>query len=208
MGSRLESRRNLIRAVVQLLVDHPFEHLSLQAVADRCGVSLWALRYAFENVDGLFRAAGLHLIETVHAETTYQATDSPSVVEAIHHYAEFVAQLVSGDDYRNLLYFVVRNGRHHPWLVSAYERRVAAPIADRLKQVILDAGRRHGATILLRDEAARRFLKRIETELALCELLPTGSTPAPEDCARALRDIVRETFAATYLFEWDAASAA
>lgn len=208
MGSRPETRRNLICAVVQQLVDHPFEHLSLQAIADRCGVSLWALRYAFENVDGLFRAAGLHLVDTVHARTRYAPPDSASVVEAIQHYAEAVAQLVACEAYRNLLYFVVRNGRHHQWLVSAYERRVAAPIADQLKQLVLEAGQRHGATILLRDESARRFLKRIETELALPELLPAGEPLPPEDCERLLKEIVRETFAATYLFEWDAASAA
>jgi AcrR family transcriptional regulator len=207
MGRRFENRQKVLETVAGHLVDHPFEHLSLQGVADACGISLWALRYNFDNVDRLFRAVATHLMEAVLRQADYVPPRLPAVIDAIVHYAEFVANLVRSPEYRNLLYFVIRNGRHHQWLEAAYDKRIAARLCDMLETAILDAGLRHGVGILLREGAARQFHKRIETEFALSTLLPspTGQLGEPD---KILKEIIRTAFESTYAFEWQAATAA
>jgi AcrR family transcriptional regulator len=190
------------------MIDHPFEQLSLNAIAERSGISLWALRYNFDNVERLFRASAQQLIDAVIDAAIYRAPTAPVVLDAIHDYARFVADLVRGEDYRRLLYLVVRNGRHHEWLRQAYEQRVVGGICGTLGAVIRRSGERHGITVLVRDQAARRFHRRLETELVLPALLPSAIDREPVDVDKLLKEIARETFEATYVFEWGSATAA
>jgi AcrR family transcriptional regulator len=208
MATRHENRRRMLEAVAPHMIDHPFEQLSLNAIAERSGISLWALRYNFDNVERLFRAVAQQLIDAVIDAAIYRAPAAPVVLDSIQDYARFVADLVRREDYRRLLYLVVRNGRHHDWLRQAYEQRVVGGICGTLGAVIRRSGERHGITVLVRDQAARRFHRRIETELVLPELLPSAIDREPIDLDRLLREIARETFEATYVFEWGSATAA
>jgi AcrR family transcriptional regulator len=208
VAARFQNRHRMLEEVAGLVVDRPFEQLSLNGIADACGISLWALRYNFDNVDRLYRAVAHHLIEKVVDQASCAAAVSPVVVDTIADYARFVADLVRRPDYRDLLYLVVRNGRHHEWLRSAYEQRIVGRICADLEQRIRQSGERHGLNIVLRDHAAQRFHRRIETELVLSSLLPSPVDREPVDLDKLLKEIVRETFEATYVFEWGAATAA
>ena len=208
MATRHQHRQRMLEAVAPHMIDHPFEQLSLNAIAERSGVSLWALRYNFDNVERLFRAVAQALIDAVIEAAIYRAPAAPVVVDAIHDYARFVADLVRRDSYQGLLYLVVRNGRHHDWLREAYEQRVVGGICGTLGAVIRRSGERHGITVLVRDQAARRFHRRIEAELVLPGLLPSPVDREPVDVDKLLKEIARETFEATYVFEWSSATAA
>lgn len=208
MASRFQNRHRVLEEVAGLVVDRPFEQLSMNGIAEACGVSLWALRYNFDNVDRLFRAVAHHLIEKVLDQARCPLAVSPVVVDTIADHARFVADLVRRPDYRDLLYLVVRNGRHHEWLRSAYEQRVVGRICADLEQRIRQSGETHGLNILLREHAAQRFHRRIETELVLTTLLPSPVEREPVDLDKLLKEIVRETFEATYAFEWGTATAA
>lgn len=208
MASRFQNRHRMLEEVAGLVVDRPFEQLSMNGIADACGVSLWALRYNFDNVDRLFRAVAHHLVEKVLDQARCPLPVSPVVVDTIADYARFVADLVRRPDYRDLLYLVVRNGRHHEWLRSAYEKRVVGRICADLEQRIRQSGEAHGLNIVLREHAAQRFHRRIETELVLSALLPSPVERAPVDLDKFLKEIVRETFEASYAFEWGTATAA
>jgi AcrR family transcriptional regulator len=208
MASRDDNRQRMIEAVRAQLVDHPFEQLGLNGIAEAADLSLWALRYHFENVDGLFRTVAHDLIERVAGAVDYQEPPAGAVVDAIRDYGAFVAELMQGRDYRDLVYLVIRNGRHHLWLKHSYEERVVGRICRTLEEVIRRAGERHGVTVLLREHAARRFHSRIEAELVLASLLPPTEGQEPADLGKLLRDIARDTFEATYVFEWAAATAA
>ena len=207
-SARLARRKALLATVMPQLLRSPFEHLSLQNVADQCGLSLWALRYSFDNIQGLFNALAYHLIERAAAALRYAAPVQPSVVGAIGHYGAFVAETVGEEAYQELLRFLLRNGAHHEWLVAEYDRRIVALVTAQLDAAILTSGKRFGATVLLRSDAAARFHKRIESEFALMHVLPPQFPPAGERGERALRDIVAEAYAATYRLDLDEATAA
>lgn len=208
MATRYQHRQQMLDAVAHLMVDHPIEQLSMAGIAEQSGVSLWALRYNFDNCERLFRAVAQRLIDRVIESAIYREPVRPAVVDAIQDYARFVADLVRSDDYRSLLYLVMRNGRHHEWLRNAYEERVVGGLCGTLEALIRRSGEGHGITVLLRDHAARRFHRRIETELALSTLLLAPVDREPVDVEKLLRDVARETFEATYVFEWGSADAA
>lgn len=208
MATRYQHRQQMLDAVAHLMVDHPIEQLSLAGIAEQSGVSLWALRYNFDNCERLFRAVAQRLIDQVIDAAIYREPIRPVVRDAVGDYTRFVAELLRGDDYRSLLYLVVRNGRHHDWLRHAYEERVVGGICGTLEAVIRRSGEAHGITVLLREHAARRFHRRLETELALSTLLLAPVDREPVDLDKLLREVARETFEATYVFEWGSADAA
>lgn len=197
----------LLELVTSPFVDHPYENLSLQGVADASGISMWALRYHFGNVDRLFRAVARQLISDVAERLAYRPEPDARVMEVIAGYAAFLAELFEDDAYRSLLYLVLRNGRRYPWLERAYEREVVTRFASPLDTLVLDASRVHGAPVLLTDGTARRLYKRLETELALTALLPSGASTGIER-EEAIRAAACQAFSATYVFDWRVPSAA
>lgn len=208
MASRHENRQRMLDAVARHFIDHPFEQLSLNAIAEASGISLWALRYNFDNVDRLFRSVGHRLVDQVVAAAAYPTPPSAVVVDTIHDYARFIVALVRRSEYRDLLYLVIRNGRHHEWLKQAYEERVVGTICRTLESLVRRSGERHNIPVLLRDNAARRFHRRIESELVLATMLPYPVDRAEVDADRLIKEVVRETYEATYAFEWGSATAA
>jgi AcrR family transcriptional regulator len=208
MGKSDRTRRALLELAIPAFVDLPFERLSLQGVADACGVSLWAFRYHFNNVERLFRAVANHLIDEVATRSAYAPEPGQPVIEAIGAYASFVASLLESEAYRSLLYFVLRNGRHHPWLEKAYEQRIVAKVCGDLETVIAKSGENHGVVVALTAGTARRFYKRLETELVLQSLLPACAEASPPDRDDVVRAASREAFAATYVFDWKVPTAA
>ena len=208
MARQSRNQDSLLRLAIPTLVDHPYEHLSLQGVADACGASLWAFRYNFANVERLFRAVASHLIEEVIRRSVYPAGEGKPVLETLLDHGEFLADLFEGEAYRNLLYFVLRNGRHHPWLEKAYDQRIVSRICADIERLVLDSGERHGVTILMNAGAARRFYKKLETELVLSTLLPAAGNGPPVERDEIIKAAAREAFQATYVFDWQVPTAA
>jgi AcrR family transcriptional regulator len=207
-SARLIKRRDLLTAVAPQLLRTPFENLSLQGVANHCGVSFWALRYSFDNIQGLFNALAYHLFERAGEAIRFKAVPPASVLASIEDYARFLSAAVARPDFQDLLQFLLRNGTHHCWLAEEYERRVVNRIVAQLEASVLASGKRFGATVLLRSDAAHRFHKRIEAEFALGLVLPPSVAPSAERAEKVLRDIVAEAYAATYQLELSDASAA
>ena len=208
MSLRYQNRDRILQSVTQHLVDHPFEQLSMNAIARASGVSLWALRYNYDNPDRLFRAVGLRLVEKVVRALDGKPVASAGTFDTIVDYARFLATCVAGKEYRDLLYFVLRNGQHHRWLCKSYKEAVVDKVCEDLEALVRESGERHGLTILFREGAVRRFHRRIESELALTAMLPSPGEDAPRDVEKVLKEVVSEAFEATYAFEWRGAAAA
>lgn len=208
MKSQSPNHDSLLRLAIPTLVDHPYEQLSLQGVAHSCGVTLWAFRYHFANVERLFRAVASHLIEEVIRRSIYPVGEGRPVLETLLDHADFLADLFESEAYRNLLYFVLRNGRHHPWLEKAYDQRIVSRICADLEALVLASGERQGIPILLNAGAARRFYKKLETELVLSTLLPAAGNGPPAERGEITKAAAREAFQATYVFDWQVPTAA
>ena len=211
MTKRALRRQDLLERVSTCVVHHNgIKGLTLQGVSEATGVSLWALRYSFDNVERLFRGVVASYVERIVERLRFDRPARSSVIDTVQDYAEFLAAAMQSEEYRDFLYLVIRNGGDHEWLREAYEGRVVGIIARDLERLVLASGKSHGSTILLKDGAANRFAKRIELELVLPAFLPPFRTVTAADpvVAELLRSIARELFEATYVFDWEPASAA
>lgn len=180
----------------------------MQSIAERCGVSLWTLRYNFDNPDRLFRAVASHLLRRVTDQLDYLDPGCETTMAAIEDYVAFLGRLLKGQDFRNLIYFVLRNGRHHPWLERAYETRLVRKICVDFEEVVHRCGERLEMPLSLRSGGALRLYKALETELVLGTLLPTGEGSPEASDHQAVSRVAKAAFEATYVFDWQAATAA
>ncbi|MGQ0659739.1 TetR/AcrR family transcriptional regulator [Sphingosinicella sp.] len=202
------NRQALIERAAALFATRPAEQLGLQAIAEACDVSMWALRYNFGDAETLFHAVAAQLMDRVEALSSGRPSDeAQTTIDALASHAAFLADLFASDAYRDMLLPMLR-GRDRAWLCDAYERRILALLCRQVEAVVQESGRLRGVTILMRDGAARRLVKRLETAFALAPLLPAGEPPAADERERLLGEAVREAFAATYLFEWSVPAAA
>ena len=211
MGKRNLRRQDLLERVSACVIHHHgLKGLTLQGVAEATGLSLWALRYGFENVECLFKAVVEASVERIRQLLRYDRPARGAVIDSLRDYAGFIAEAMKSEDYRNFLFLVVRNGGDQAWLQEAYERRVIGAIVREIEALVLKSGEFHGTTILLKEGAARRFVKKIEAELVLPSLLPPfrPALLTEEALEGLLRGVAREAFEATYAFAWEPASAA
>lgn len=208
--SLLAARRkqSLLSVVRKTFVEQPVEKLCMQEVATRSGVSLWALRYSFESGDALFREVMRDLVRTVAAKCRYPVLTQDSVIETIRSFAEFAADLVSTAEYRDLLYFIVRYGRYHRWLEEAYKQDVVKKLHEELELAVMRTGQRAGNPVLFRKGAVLKFHRTIETAFGLAPLLHADCERLTEGSERVLKEATDEAFGATYLFQWEPATAA
>jgi hypothetical protein len=196
-----EHRHHLLEMLLPAIVDHPFERLTLVSLARISGISLWVLRRAFDNAQNLLRAATAHAIEAVLAELDYEEGDEAGVMDAIARYACYLARKMQSENYRNLLLIMIRNGSTVTWACQAYNERIIARICNDLETAVLNAGRRLGITVLMKEGVAKRLYKRIETSLALPSLLPGRIELAPGEIEHILEAAAKEAFASTFAYD-------
>ena len=196
-------RRRLLATLIPSLADHPFEHLTLVSLARISGISLWVLRARFGNAPMLLAAATSQAIDDVAAGLRYAPREERGVIEAIADYARFLAGRMQTPEYRQLLLIMLRNNGGAEWVSERYDAHIVQKACRDLEEAVLRAGRRHGTNILLKEQAARRLYKRIETAVGLSQLLPSSVSLDGGEIDQLLRDAVQEGFAATYAFEWE-----
>lgn len=196
-------RRRLLNVLIPSLVDHPFEHLTLVSLARVSGISLWVLRARFGNACVLLGAATSQAIDDVANSLGYSQSEERGVIEAITDFARFLAERMQGPEYRHLLLIMLRNKGGPEWVSERYDKYVVAKACRDLEEAVLRAGRRHGTHILLREHAAKRLYKRIETAVGLPQLLPCAVGLDAAAIDQLIKDAVQEAFAATYAFEWE-----
>jgi AcrR family transcriptional regulator len=207
MNSRVARRQDLIQRIASQVVHHRcLKGLTLQGVSEATGVSVWALRYNFDDAPRLFRCVVAYYLGRIGERIEYHAPPANSVIGAIQAYANFIAELMGDPEYRDFLYLVLRNN-DLPWLRKAYQEKIARRIAQGLEKIVAEAGETHGLYIALQPGAASRFFKQIEAELVLQTYLPLVELPEAKLETR-LQCIAREAFEATYTLEWERASAA
>jgi AcrR family transcriptional regulator len=208
MAKACRNRDVLVERAAALFASRPAEQLGFNAIADACGVSMWALRYNFGDTETLFRAVADHLIDRIDEAAHERPQAGRQTIEGLSAHAAFLAGLFEGEAYRDLLLLVLRAGRERPWLREAYEERVLGKLASGVEAAVAERGRSRDGTILMREGAARRFVRRLETAFALAPLLPAGASPTSNEREQVLREATREAFEATYLIDLSVPAAA
>lgn len=208
MAKACRNRDLLVERAAALFARRPAEQLGFSAIADACGVSIWALRYNFGDTETLFRAVADLLLDRIDRAASERPAITQQTIDALNAHAAFLVRLFECAAYRDLLLIVLRAGRERSWLREAYGERVLAKLASGVEAAVAKAGGGRDGLILMREGAAHRFVKRLETAFALAPLLPAGAAPAGNERDQLLREATREAFDATYLIDLSVPAAA
>ena len=201
-------RQELLPQVAACVANHRcLKGLTLQGVAEESGVSVWALRYSFDDAPRLFRCVVAYYLNRIGQRISYSPPPTRSVLAGIQDYARFIAGAVNEPEYRDFLYLVIRNC-DVPWVSKSYQQKIVGKLGRGLEDVVAAAGEANGLQLALRPGAGARFVKLIEAELVLPAFLPSSDAIGSADLEKSIQRIALETFEATYALTWDAAAAA
>ena len=112
--------------------------------------------------------------------TPSAAVSGQTLHERVLSFARELIKYLSSDDYRLMLFLVVRDTRRFPWLALTYRRHIVIPIRDAIEELIRDYGRKLERYTALRNGAAEAFIETLEAQFALGALLPKAAA-APMD---------------------------
>jgi hypothetical protein len=116
----------------------------------------------------------------------------PSLHARVTALARSMAGFFGSDDYRLMLYLVVRDAARYPWLRQCYGRHVVAPVRGVIDALVADYGERLDRYAALRKGAADSFFVELESAFALRTLRPvalgtaTDSEPLIQRCVNDL----------------------
>lgn len=117
----------------------------------------------------------------------------PSLHARITALARSMAGFFASDDYRLMLYLVVRDAARYPWLRHDYGRHIVAPMRGLIDALVNDYGERLGRYTALRKGAADSFFAELESVFALRALRPMAIGTALDNEAviqRCVNDLV------------------
>ena len=163
----------ILDAAVEVFWEGPSDHVSLDEVARRAGVTVQTVIRRFGNRDGLFAAAAAREMEKVRERRDEaEAGDVPGAVRVLlDHYERLgdrVMRLLAEEERSPGLRDVIEGGRalHREWCARVFAPALEGAPRRRLAQLVAICD--VYTWKLLRRDAG---LSRRQTELALLELL-------------------------------------
>jgi hypothetical protein len=98
----------------------------------------------------------------------------PSLHARVSALARTMAGFFGSDDYRLMLYLVVRDAARYPWLRQCYGRHIVGALRAVIDALVADYGERTGRYTALRKGAADSFIAELESVFALRTLRPVA----------------------------------
>ena len=116
----------------------------------------------------------------------------PSLHARVTVLGRAMVSFLASDEYRLMLYLVVRDAARYPWLRQCYGRHIVAPMRGVIDALVADYGERLGRYTALRKGAADSFFAELESAFALRTLRPVAfgavieSEPIVQRCVNDL----------------------
>ena len=192
-------------AALAMLLELPREAVTLEALAERAGLTYWQVHRVHGNAGNLYRAAIARLVQRIEGRLGDAPGQARSVADGVRNYTAFVAQVMQDEAYADFVYLLIRDRCVEPMLEEAYERRIAGPLRAGLERLVRTFGLSQGVMILLGANSSREFVKCLEAEFVLPRLLPGFAPPDPESVSTAVRRISDRVVAASYMLGSQAA---
>lgn len=169
-----ETRRRLLKAAVECLIELGWTRTTVVVVAERAGVSRGAAQHHFPTREDLVNAAVNHVSEVQMEELQERAAALPTGVSRRGAVVEMLLNLYTGPSFRAALHLWVAASTDEPLgaLIKPLERRVGREAHQMAVQLLgadesvtgvretvqatLDLARGLGLANLLSDDTARR----------------------------------------------------
>jgi AcrR family transcriptional regulator len=194
---RAAETARLLRAAFRLFAEPEPERPTLARIGDAAGLSCPVVIHWYGDSETLFRLAVRARIAALAAPLAGPRPTLP-LREAIRVYAGVCARLFRSDDYRRLVYLVMRDGPTWPWLAGAHERGIVDAVRGGLGRLVREAGAPSGARLEIRASGTRAFARRLHEELALPMLLPGRKPPTHQQVRTVVERASEEALAAVY----------
>ena len=192
-------------AALAMLLELPREAVTLEALAERAGLTYWQVHRVHGNAGNLYRAAIARLVQRIEGRLGDAPGQARSVADGVRNYTAFVAQVMQDEAYADFVYLLIRDRCVEPMLEEAYGRRIAGPLRAGLERLVRTFGLNQGVMILLGANSSREFVKSLEAEFVLPRLLPGFTSPDSESVCTAVRRISDRVVAASYMLGSQAA---
>jgi hypothetical protein len=206
--SRAETRAKeeaLLDALWQHLLEGPLTDVTVRKLAESCGRSFWSVYHSVYRVtatrEHLIRRAVLRHASRLVPAKGAAPEPAATISTTIHAWVAHLAEIVAAEEYRQLLYLLLRDRAVHPWIEEIYERQVAGPLCRGLEKAARAAGDRAGVAIFFRENAIRRCLRTLEAAISLPQMLPRADELEPGSRAALVRTVAAEAMAASYAYE-------
>jgi AcrR family transcriptional regulator len=192
-------------AALAMFLEQPREAVTIEALAERAGLTYWQVHRFHGNARNLFRAAVARLIQRIENRLSGAPADPLSVGDGVRRYTAYAAEIMQDEAYGQFVYLLIRDRCVEPMLEEAYESRIASPLRAGLERLVRSFGLDHGMMILLGANSSREFVKSLEAEFVLPRLLPGFVAPDAEMVSAAVRRIADRVVAASYVLGSQAA---
>jgi len=192
-------------AALAMFLEQPREAVTIEALAERAGLTYWQVHRFHGNAGNLFRAAIARLIQKVESRLNSAPSDALSMNEGIRRYTAFAAEVMQDEAYAQFVYLLIRDRHVEPMLEEAYDGRIAGPLRRGLEKLVRSFGLDRDMMILLGANSSWEFVKSLEAEFVLPRLLPGFVPPNPETVNAAVRRIADRVTTASYVLGSQAA---
>lgn len=170
-------RCEITERVSDMYIERPWINISMEAVAERAGISCWQVYRSFDGQEDIYRAVVGKLLADVESAIAIPPKAQDSVCEYISAYTCWLVDLLVARRYCDLAYLNLRDGPSEPWLIMNFSRRIRAPLYRRLETEIVAIGRKHDLSLRCDRIAIRGALAGLEASATLTILL-TGKPSA------------------------------
>ncbi|MDB5692948.1 MAG: hypothetical protein JWO81_2011 [Alphaproteobacteria bacterium] len=179
----------LHREAFRLYSDPTGGGVTVRRIVKAAGVSSNNLYHWYGDIGTLYRLAVSAHISMLAGRLKWSPERDATPRAAILEFATLCAELFGSEDYRRLLYLVVRDGARHPWLARKHQSAIVEAAESALGEGISRIGRAGGARLEIRASSRRAFVMRLQGALALPMLVP-GTRPKTRQDVRLLTESV------------------
>lgn len=181
-GRRLERRRAIIQAAIEVFLEHGYGAARLEQIIQRSGGSLSTLYSEFKGKEGLFAAIIDEICDAmVGALPMIDAPSSESVEKVLHRFGLTYLRLLLAPVSLVLYRMVISESGRFPELGEAVFRAGPTAAADRLADYLREQARRGKLNVSDSDLTARLFLEMVKGDLHFRALIGAGAPPTASE---------------------------
>lgn len=188
----------LYHQVFRLYSEPDRRRVTVREIVKAAGVPSNSIYYWYGDIDTLYRMAVSDRISALAGQLKWSPAPGDGPRAAVFEFARICASLFASEDYRRLLYLVVRDGALYPWLTKRHQSEILDAMQSALGKAVPKAGLATGARLEIRASACRAFVKRLQGELALPMLVPGQKDRTQQEVRQLIEAVAAETLAAVY----------
>ncbi len=172
--------------------------VSVSDVARASRLRPGVVNHWFGDMETLYRLAVTERVAALAAPLDWSPEPGQAVGDVIAEHGRICADLFESEDYRRLLYLVVRDGAAFPWLAKKHESAILEAMRDGLARIVARARAPAGTRLEIRASATRAFVTRLQAELALPMLLPGQKPPIRMKVRQVIEEVAADAARAVY----------